>query len=609
MRTKCMIPIFILVLFFIASVQQSTFAINLFPTKGATREEVTISFSGTPLEFANKPFVINGEVMIPTRTFFERINAQVHWNNAIQTFVAYKDNTFLKFKVGDSLAYINGKATPISVQPFIHNGTLYVPLSAAAGAFGLNFDHVHADQWVSVDYREPVYQYMTMGFHHYKRIQLLNLGISFYIPEFWDALDEDITQFGFITPFDDYVLDVTVLPLDNTFSRSSLFDILKNNLELEHGDSLEVLETRTSRPGEYIANALYYTTQEEELLIYHALYVFFENNIGYVFSGSYSEANDLIDARTIYDTIISTFRISKLSINEHQEHYVEFNAFFDYGLTLIEPIHSNIMIDNTIHFKGTVASEDVRGLKVAVAKDGQRTDFYIPVINQRFDGFAFAPFGLGKHNVTLVLDIDNQVSDLPMNEAHDFTSLESYVNEMLKSSFNIDQEAAAMKFSVVNTSSEPIRDLLPSQFVNYDTPEVYATVHRVTFNLTSEYAKTLALYEWIVKNYAFTSNIPESGILSVEQMIQANEGNALELSVLYAGLIRALDIPARIVRGQNDDGVAFWVETYINGRWLIADIVKEIITKPEELEPSTDYFNLNRTLHYNQFNVVDVLPF
>lgn len=588
------------------------FAYSVFPTLGDQKEPVEIVFSETPIDFNNKPFILNGEVMIPTRAFFERIGTQIFWSEKTEAFIAYKDNTFLKFKKDSNLAFLNGKEIALSVAPFAFNNTLYVPLSTSASAFSIDYTLDRAFLKASADYRDPVYQYRTFDYQTYKRIQLLSYGVSFYIPDHWNSLEGVSNRYGIENDFQSERLDVTVLPLDLSYTRSGLFETLKQNLAAEHGEAFNILEAKTFKPGDYTISSMIFTTDnrnEKGDLTHHALYVILEGGTGYILSGHY-ESDDWKTTLITFDNIASTFQINKLTINSLQEHYVELTPFFENQMTLGQRLYSNMLVENEIPFKGVIGGErPIRGLKVGVKKDQQRMDFYIPVIDNRWDGILYTPFGLGKHNVTVVIDYyaePNPTTPLWVDSllAGDL-SLDSFVESALEPDFALDSENAMLKFSVVNISSETIKDILPSQLINYDTPDVYAAVNRVTFNLTSEYAKARALYDWVFDNYTLSPEVSNTGILSVEQMVNARDGNALEICVLYAGLMRALDIPARIVRGTQAEGSVFWVETFINGRWLISDIVRDLSENQNEV----NHFNLNRTLHYSQFDKTEILPF
>jgi transglutaminase-like putative cysteine protease len=91
----------------------------------------------------------------------------------------------------------------------------------------------------------------------------------------------------------------------------------------------------------------------------------------------------------------------------------------------------------------------------------------------------------------------------------------------------------------------------------------------------------------------------------MQTVIDAKIANPIELSMLYTGLLRASNIPARIVKGNTEFGSTYWVETYLNGKWGVASIVDEI----RENSPSRLYFNMSRSNFYENFLTVDILPF
>lgn len=600
---------FILLLVCTAFFAMPTFAFApLAPSTGEPQHKVTFNFSDRPIAFEHTPFLLGDQLMVPAVEFMEQIKTQLYRVEEKQILASYKDNTFIKYTEGDASAYLNGSEKHLAVIPFKHKDVLYIPFQEAAEAFGIHYRFDADESTVYADFRDAVSAYRVYNNENYKSVPLHDLGISFFIPSSWDKLSSSVHQYGLKNDYQDHHIELTTLSLDGGYTRAMLFSRMKNALEQE---AIQVKEVRTYKPGDVVIDAMHYTT-EGRAYTDHLIYVILEGDIGYIFSGHFNASE--ADLKQTFDTVASTFQINRMSINTSQEHYVELEPFYKNGLSMKTALYSNMLVENELSLSGSVENAQIKGLKVGVERLGERFDYYLPVKDGQFKATVYIPFGIGKHNLTLAIDAESDVQapdntytndqkvDVAVKRLH---ALSEYVDDAIKPSFSADDPNVALKFSVVNTASTPIKDILPSRHIDYDKPDVYATSNGLTYNLSSEYAKAKAIYTWIYESYAHIDYNEDEGIASMEALVKRRSGNALELSALNVGLLRSLDIPSRIVRGENASETAFWVETYINGKWLISDVVKEIENKDGALR----FFNVNRAEHYAQFETTDILPF
>ncbi len=173
----------------------------------------------------------------------------------------------------------------------------------------------------------------------------------------------------------------------------------------------------------------------------------------------------------------------------------------------------------------------------------------------------------------------------------------------------IDAKKIALKFSVLNISDDAIKFLLPSDYIDYDANIVYQTANSLTYNLTSDYAKSKAVYEWLLSNYSYEPILEHSMLSSTTEMLTKTSGTEVDLSILYSGLMRSMNIPSRIVRGTNEQVSHYWVENFINGKWQVSDVAWEIRFKDDQSKNTLKYFNLNMMGHYSQYKKTEFLPF
>jgi len=577
------------------------------PTMGGDRIQGTVLLSELPIAFKNEPFILDGEVMVPAKDFFEKIGAQVLLIEDSNEVVSYRDNIFIKFKPNTATAYVNGNPKTMPVSAFMHAGELFIPASFASLSNEMNFTNNATTKSISIDYRENVLEYQQFGLRHFKRESIANWGISFFIPEYWTKDENSIATYGVENSFESYKLDLKLITLDQPLNRSTLTDNEVAELESTLGEAMEISSRSTMKLGDYTSDVVYYDVKENGLTSHHVLYVFYEQSRAYVFYASYPSTNDFLESKDIFDTIASTFSITKLSVNENLEHYTELSLFYEHGITIETEIYSNMAINDKFRITGNLKNpHNLKGFRAFVSKDGQVIDYYIPVNNGEFDANIYTPFGLGKHNITLVADDGtdhNKSAFTGLNPL--LNGLDDYVTQLILMNAHYDPTKSILKFSVLNTSDEPIKESLPTDYVNYDHQEIYNITNALTFTLTNQYSKSRLLYQWVVENYTYTEQIRADGLMNAFELISVKEANAAELCFIYTALLRASDIPARIVRGITEEGMEYWVETYINGQWFVSSIASDVLNATGTLE----YFNMNRALHYENFITVEILQF
>ncbi|HSN65733.1 MAG TPA: copper amine oxidase N-terminal domain-containing protein, partial [Fusibacter sp.] len=286
------------------------------PSMGGEPVYGKIFLSNQEVSFTSAPFVINDEIMVPAKLFCEKLGAQVLWNEASREMISYRDNIFIKFKNNSSLAHVNGKPKTMPVSSFTFKGELYIPASFAAAAHELAFETESTSHALSIDFRENILEYRQIGFRHFKRISLTNYGISFYIPEYWSEVADKVATYGVENSFESYAFEANVMTLNPQYTRPILTESILEGLTAEHGDALNLVSSNTMVLGDYTSDAIYYDITLEGVTTHHSLYIFFEQNNGYVFKATYPDTNDLEESREIFDTIASTFSITKLTVNE-----------------------------------------------------------------------------------------------------------------------------------------------------------------------------------------------------------------------------------------------------------------------------------------------------
>ena len=624
MKRNLLFASLFLVLFFGGSTSFAT------PAMGENVVQGDITLAGQHIAFETGSFVINGEIMVSAKTLCEKLGTQVFTVEKTGQVIVYRDNIFMKFSPNQATAYVNGKAKTMPVSAILYKGELLIPASFAAKTLEMSYSTVASSE-LAIDYRENLLEYQQIGFRHFKRINLSNWGVSFYVPEYWQKLSEAEELYGVEDPFETYYFDVKFYPLGKQYSRAVLTESLLTDLKFKYGDDFQRLSNTTQTINGYKADAIYYDLIENGITNHYVSYVFFEQNNGYILTGKFPQTSNEVDAYDLIDDIIGTFSIIKLSINDQLEHYTELPHFFEIGMSLNSQIYSNMPVENQFLFSGSIDPESgVKGFHIIVSKGSEEIDYYVHVEDGQYNSKIYTPFGLGKHNITIYTDLSDGTEDiytLPSGgvtenyaeEPSDVTNaltedtidglseeeaitLDEIVTNALLMNFDMNTEDMVMKFSLLNTSSDAIKYLLPSEYVNYDALAVYSISNGLTYNLTNQFAKAKTLYGYVTSTYAYSNTVHGEGLLNMQQLLTVKEANAIELCFVYTGLLRSVDIPARVVRGISEEGIEYWVETYINGAWYVSAISLENGN-------AFDYFNLNRNIFYEPFSSVELLPF
>ncbi|MCL2392176.1 MAG: copper amine oxidase N-terminal domain-containing protein [Oscillospiraceae bacterium] len=110
------------------------------PPSPTPSSPISVYFDGTRLSFDVPPQMIDGRVLVPLRTIFEALGADVNWNEATRTITATRDDTTVVLTIGNTTATVNGQSITLDVPPQVIDGRTLVPLRFVAESFGVTVD-------------------------------------------------------------------------------------------------------------------------------------------------------------------------------------------------------------------------------------------------------------------------------------------------------------------------------------------------------------------------------------------------------------------------------------------------------------------------------------
>lgn len=116
---------------------------------------VQIYINGEKQSFSNQALVENGTTLVPLRGIFEKLGANVKFNQSNQTIDASRGNTSIKLKIGSKNAEVNGTKMTLSVPAQVKNGTTLVPLRFISESLNANV------QWDQKNKKVTISDYMN----------------------------------------------------------------------------------------------------------------------------------------------------------------------------------------------------------------------------------------------------------------------------------------------------------------------------------------------------------------------------------------------------------------------------------------------------------------
>lgn len=106
----------------------------------AAEKPITVTYNGEQIVFDQPPIIENGRTLVPLRAIFEKLGADVNWNDETKTITAKKGNDTVTLVIDSSTANCNGKTVNLDVPARIVNSRTLVPVRFIADSFGVSVD-------------------------------------------------------------------------------------------------------------------------------------------------------------------------------------------------------------------------------------------------------------------------------------------------------------------------------------------------------------------------------------------------------------------------------------------------------------------------------------
>lgn len=533
---------------------------------------------------------VNEQVMVPIKSLFSSLGAQIYYYEDSNILTSYRLNTYVKLDINENMYYINGKEHFYDEYVTLNN-ILYVPLNLLIESFDFNIIEYVKNEYISLS-ANTLIQYKNYDEIPYQQISSANDGIRYSVPIYWDKIDDNFYGYNKVNN-----LKFTTMTLNENIDIKTIVDIYKEDLYVTYEDNISIDEQKQNFYTYLTSNVLYLTLDVNENIIKRVVHFIKGEDLVYIITFNYSTSSSEEFMLDVFDTIMNSFYIDKSSVDIDSEHYIEYTTANDYGLFLSGNIYSNMTMYKSFILEGYFnTKENIESLTITVSKNSNELEFYVPVENNSFKANIYTPFGLGKHN--LKIEISKTEEKVIFDPNNDDKNANDNIEDRL-----------LIQFSVVNLSDEAIRYTIPTKYVQSNDPALSSMSEYVSNKFSTNYSKAKSIYDYIIEKIDLIPFNEE--VYSARDVYDNFKGTKLEISLYLVSLLRAQNIPARIVEGRTEFSIHHWTEAYLNGKWIIIDPFgsSEIYNndfKQYKIEPS---FNGNKLKYSNWFNEHIILQY
>ena len=119
---------------------------------------VTVTIDGNALRFPlQDPIIVDGRTLVPMRTIFEALGAQVQWidENGVKTVIATTADKTINMTIDSDKFYVNGEEKTLDVPAQLINDKTLVPIRAVSESLGCIVDWVDESKTVIIKTSVP----------------------------------------------------------------------------------------------------------------------------------------------------------------------------------------------------------------------------------------------------------------------------------------------------------------------------------------------------------------------------------------------------------------------------------------------------------------------
>lgn len=494
------------------------------------------------------------------------------------TITSFYNNNFIKFNIGSKIAYVNGRFNTLHTHIARIGKKIYFPLE-----FLLSFND-YTIAFVNNDiYLTPrVFRKLNMKEGtQYIHTKIDRYHLAFFIPTHWKQIKSNI--YGVWNEYSQYRLNVDRIKTNAQEDILSFLQKYKQEIVEQYQETLFYEENRLNiGPNQF--EHFKYKREDEQFSITNDVYITQFRNEIFIFKFEYNEEHQAFISSEFY-SILSSVHKSNSFVNTLEEHYYEYEHFFDHNVKLEKALYSNMNVNGIFDIEGSIKINPDAPLSLfaLVEKEKDILEFDIPLESMGenrayFNTRLYSPFGLGKHNIHIYAkeNIDNK----------------TYKNSLVR-------------FSVINLSNNINKHLIPTRYIMSNSMIASSLASILTVDSKNDFEKVDVVFSYLTTQIDLNElygNTPKNS----DQTIEDKVGNSLEINIAACAILRNLGISSKIYIGEFGANKVYFTEYEINGKNKILDPASQILyhkNRQSEIKVGfpfskyTNFSNLDAT-HY-----------
>lgn len=112
--------------------------------------EIQVYIDGSKISFQPGPRQEKGVTLVPMRSLFQALGADITWSEQTQTIVAKKGSTVITLKIGSTSAIVSGETVKLDAPAKVVSGTTMVPLRFVSEALGAQIGWDSASRTINI---------------------------------------------------------------------------------------------------------------------------------------------------------------------------------------------------------------------------------------------------------------------------------------------------------------------------------------------------------------------------------------------------------------------------------------------------------------------------
>ncbi len=183
--------------------------------------------------------------------------------------------------------------------------------------------------------------------------------------------------------------------------------------------------------------------------------------------------------------------------------------------------------------------------KVLISKDNNNYFYNLTNSNERFP----LQFGNGEYTISLLEKVEG--------------------NEYVQ---------VAEEIVVLNLENENNVFLSSNKRINWNkNMKAIKLAKELTKNAKTDEEKVSIIDQYIMSNIQYDDDkintISSDYVPNIDDILESSKGICYDYSVLFAAMLRSVDIPTKLVNGYKDDIDAYhaWNQVFIDGKWITVD--------------------------------------